>query len=231
MREQEVRARVHDALGEPPAAAAAAQRLEAGLYEAPRRADGQLGMLGQPRVAAAVAAALTLLVLGGLLALRAAQHQRPATSPATVGAPLAAAPGCLASAPAKLIVVHLATQQLVAYQDGCPFLSAPVTTGRSPLATPVGTFAIRATAPTKMLVSPWPKGSPYWYPAIVVHDFMAFGPDGQSLHSAEWEPAIDFGTGSQDGAFGTHGDVNVQSGPLGRLYAWASVGTTVVVEP
>src|SRR5205823_12485218 len=37
---------------------------------------------------------------------------------------------CIQGAPSKLIVVHLATQNLIVYQDGCPILQTLVTTGR-----------------------------------------------------------------------------------------------------
>jgi lipoprotein-anchoring transpeptidase ErfK/SrfK len=231
--EEEVRARVHEALGEPPAAAAVVQRLEASLHLAPAQAVRERRAAGHPRGMGLLAAALAVLVLGGLLAVRAAQLYRLAQTPGggqqTTGTP-AASGSCMRGAPAKLIVVHLATQELIAYENGCPFLTTAVTTGRPALATPTGTFRVRRKALAMELVSPWPKGSPNWYPAVTVHDYLALTDSGLALHSAEWEPADAWGAGSQNGPYGTHGDVNVQSRPLRHLYEWATVGTTVIID-
>src|SRR5207245_371601 len=49
---------------------------------------------------------------------------------------------CLTGAPPKLIEIHLATQLLVAYENGCPVLATLVTTGRPALPTGRGTFHI-----------------------------------------------------------------------------------------
>jgi len=138
--------------------------------------------------------------------------------------------GCIAEAPDRLIVVHLASQRLVAYDHGCPFLAAPVTTGRPQLPTDRGTFHIFAKYPAYHMVSPWPRGSPFYYNPAWVYDAMEFVPDGTFLHSAPWEPASAYGPGSEYGPYASHGCVHVPDGPLRTLYAWATIGTTVVVE-
>jgi lipoprotein-anchoring transpeptidase ErfK/SrfK len=84
--------------------------------------------------------------------------------------------------------------------------------------------------PSWMLRSPWPRGSPNWYPDTPVNDHMAIDPTGVALHSAEWEPASAFGPGSENGSYATHGDINVQTAPLRQVYDWAPVGTHVVVD-
>jgi hypothetical protein len=236
--ELRVRARINDALGEPDAAGAV-PRLEAALHAAPDVAGRRTGPAPGAGMAL-VAAALAVLMLGGLLTIRAVQHRQTAGSPAPAGGgspvthpsppPSAPAGGCLANAPAQLIVVHLASQQLVAYQDGCPFLSTPVTTGRPELATPAGTYSVLAKRPTMVLHSPWPPSSPHWFPDVTVRDYLAIDATGVALHSAEWEAATAFGPGSEKGPNATHGDVNVPTAPLRRLYDWAPVGTRVVVD-
>jgi lipoprotein-anchoring transpeptidase ErfK/SrfK len=149
---------------------------------------------------------------------------------AAQAAALAAGSGCIEGAAAQLIVIHTATQKLVAYDKGCPFLTTLVTTGRPAVRTDVGTFTIHRKEASHLMHSPWPPGDPLWYPDTVVHDAMLFVPaDGSYIHSAEWEPASAYGPGSQNGAYASHGCVHVQNGPLGTLYNWAQVGATVIV--
>jgi lipoprotein-anchoring transpeptidase ErfK/SrfK len=137
--------------------------------------------------------------------------------------------GCIEGADAQLIVVHLATQQLVAYNNGCPFLRTLVTTGRPELRTDRGTFHIFAKYPTYHMISPWPPGNPLWYHDAWVNDAMEFVSDGTFLHGASWEPASAYGPGSENGPFASHGCVHIQDGPLAQLYGWAQIGTTVIV--
>jgi lipoprotein-anchoring transpeptidase ErfK/SrfK len=137
---------------------------------------------------------------------------------------------CENGAPTQLIVVHLATQQLVAYQNGCPMLRTPITTGRSALPTFRGTFHIYYKAAQYHMISPWPLGSPFYYPPTWVADAMEFIGNGTFIHSADWEPADAYGPGSEDGPYASHGCVHVMDGPLQQLYDWAAIGATVVVE-
>jgi hypothetical protein len=137
---------------------------------------------------------------------------------------------CQQGAPRQLIVIHLATQQLVAYDGGCPILRTPVTTGRPALPTGRGTFQIFYKAPTYHMISPWPKESPFYYSPAWVADAMEFIGDGTFLHSASWEPDAAYGPGSQYGPYASHGCVHVMDGPLQQLYDWAAIGATVVVE-
>ena len=136
---------------------------------------------------------------------------------------------CIEGAPAQLIVIHLATQQLVAYDNGCPFMSSLITTGRPELPTDRGTFHIFAMYPSYHMISPWPPGSPFWYHDAWVNDAMEFVSDGTFIHGASWEPASAYGPGSQYGPYASHGCVHVPDGPLSRLYAWAQIGTTLTV--
>ena len=137
---------------------------------------------------------------------------------------------CQRDAPDQLIVIHLATQQLVAYDNGCPFLRTPITTGRPALPTGRGTFQIFYKAPTYHMVSPWPQGSPFYYPPTWVTDAMEFIGNGTFLHSASWQPDSTYGPGSDHGPYASHGCVHVLDGPLQQLYDWARIGATVVVD-
>ena len=136
---------------------------------------------------------------------------------------------CEKDAPDQLIVIHLATQQLVAYEKGCPFLRTPVTTGRPALPTGRGTFKIFYKAPAYHMVSPWPQGNPFYYPPTWVADAMEFIGNGTFMHSASWQPDSTYGPGSQYGPYASHGCIHVLDGPLQQLYDWAQIGATVVV--
>jgi len=142
----------------------------------------------------------------------------------------AAGLSCRQDSPDQLIVIHLATQQLVAYDKGCPFLRTPVTTGRPALPTGRGTFRIFYKAPVYHMVSPWPQSSPFYYPPTWVNDAMEFIGDGTFMHSASWQPDSTYGPGSQYGPYASHGCIHVLDGPLQQLYDWARVGATVVVQ-
>jgi lipoprotein-anchoring transpeptidase ErfK/SrfK len=142
---------------------------------------------------------------------------------------LTAGATCLASAPSKLIVVHLATQSLIAYENGCPIVQTLVTTGRPGLRTDRGDFRIFAKSSPYKFVSPWPPGSPFWYHSAWVSWALEFVGDGTYLHDAPWQPAGTFGPGSENGPYSSHGCVHVPTGVMQMLFAWAPIGTEVIV--
>jgi lipoprotein-anchoring transpeptidase ErfK/SrfK len=137
---------------------------------------------------------------------------------------------CAPGSPGQLIRIHLATQQLVAYDNGCPILRTPVTTGRSALPTGRGTFHIFYKAPSYHMISPWPLGNTFYYPPTWVSYAMEFIGNGTFIHTADWQPDSSYGPNSQNGAYASHGCVHVINAPLKQLYDWAGIGTTVVVD-
>lgn len=146
----------------------------------------------------------------------------------TAAAPL---PPCIADRPAgQTIIIHTVTQQLVAYQDGCPWFAAPVTTGRPALPTDRGVWHVFYKTRAYKMVSPWPPGSPFWYPDTWVYNAMEFVGDGTFIHNADWQPDDTYGPGSNYGPYASHGCVHVQDGPLAQLYNWTQLGATVIVE-
>lgn len=136
---------------------------------------------------------------------------------------------CLSGAPPKLIWIHLVTQELIAYQNGCPKLATWVTTGRPALPTGRGRFRIFYKARDYLMHSPWPYWSEYWYPDTWVAYAMEFIGDGTFIHTADWEPPGAYGRGSEYGPYASHGCVHVQDGPAAKLFAWAPIGTAVIV--
>lgn len=134
----------------------------------------------------------------------------------------------LSSLPAKAIVVSVADQHLTAYDHARPLLDTVVTTGRPELPTDVGPMRVlRKDSPWKMH-SPWPKGSPYYYPDETVQSVLWFTETGEGLHDAPWRSW--FGPGSDRGD-GSHGCINLPDPAQSRLFAWAEIGTPVIVYP
>ena len=125
----------------------------------------------------------------------------------------------------RVIVISLADQNLVAYENGVPFLSSPVTTGQPALPTPPGSYSVlRKNSPWHM-VSDYPPGSIGYYPPTWVTWVLWFRDDGYGIHDAPWRGT--YGPGTQ--RYGSHGCVNVPHGAMQNLYGWADVGTRVLV--
>ena len=134
----------------------------------------------------------------------------------------------------KHITISLARQRLRAWEGNRVVLVTPVTTGNPALRTPTGYFAIFAKYSPYTMVSPWPYGSPFWYPTSSMSFAMEFA-RGYFIHDAPWRSV--FGPGSngpgQPGTNygGTHGCVNVPYLAERFLYYWAPLGTPVHIVP
>jgi L,D-transpeptidase catalytic domain len=129
---------------------------------------------------------------------------------------------------AKAVVVRLGAQTLTAYLNGKPILRTPVTTGRPTLPTPVGRYRIEAAYSPFTFYSPWPPGSPYWYPPTPVTWAMPFY-DGDFLHNDPGEPANAYGKGSEYGPYASHGCVHVPHAAMAFLFHWLPIGARVIV--
>jgi lipoprotein-anchoring transpeptidase ErfK/SrfK len=134
-----------------------------------------------------------------------------------------------AAATTKAVVVRLDSQTLTAYLNGKAVLTTPVTTGRPALPTPTGSFYIHYRASPYVFTSPWPKGSAYYYPPTPVTWAMYFE-DNDFLHDDPGEPAGDFGAGSENGPWASHGCVHVPHDAMAFLYNWLPVGAPVIVS-
>src|SRR2546429_8536449 len=86
----------------------------------------------------------------------------------------------------KLIVISLSRQVLTAYQDGNAVLTTFVATGRPQLPTPPGVYHIFHKYSPYKFISPWPYGSPYWYPSSWTSFAMEFAAGGYFIHDAPW---------------------------------------------
>ncbi|HLJ69138.1 MAG TPA: L,D-transpeptidase, partial [Chloroflexota bacterium] len=95
--------------------------------------------------------------------------------------------------PGKLILVSTEDQMAYIYDGGSQVYSTPVTTGGPELPTDHGIFHIYEKISPFVFHSPWPPGSPFYYPPTPVEFWMPF--DGaEGLHDASWRS--NFGPGS-----------------------------------
>jgi lipoprotein-anchoring transpeptidase ErfK/SrfK len=133
-----------------------------------------------------------------------------------------------AAKPQKAVVVRLASQTLTAYLNGKQVLETPVTTGRPALPTPIGSFSVLNRNSPYVFHSPWPPGSPYYYPPTPVTWAMEFY-DGDFLHDDPGEPSNDFGSDSQNGYFASHGCVHIPHDAMAFLYNWLPIGAPVII--
>lgn len=119
----------------------------------------------------------------------------------------------------KRIEVSIAKQQIVYYWGDVKFGTIPVSTGRKGVETPVGTFTIN----TKLPVHDY-TGANYSYLNTKWNlRFHGTPPKAYYIHGAYWHDQ--FGKKPVSG-----GCVNVAYKHMEGLYAWADVGTKVVVR-
>jgi lipoprotein-anchoring transpeptidase ErfK/SrfK len=135
--------------------------------------------------------------------------------------------------PAKALTISLKEQVIRAYANGKQVFWSYVTTGRPGLETDPGNFKVYWKVSPWTMHSPWPKGSPYWYPDSKVQMVMWFN-GGAGIHDAYWRsrygPGTNFPhydpTGEDNG---THGCVNVPYRNMVWLWNWTPTGTPVIV--
>ncbi|MGA8666771.1 MAG: L,D-transpeptidase, partial [Candidatus Dormiibacterota bacterium] len=129
----------------------------------------------------------------------------------------------------KAITLNLTLQEAVFYDNGCVVRATPITTGRPFLRTPTGVFHVFYKASPFTMVSPWPHGSPFWYPTGTVTWVMEFDVGGYFLHDASWEPPSMFGPGSENSYVASHGCVHIPTPVMRWAYSWTPMGTPVII--
>jgi len=138
--------------------------------------------------------------------------------------------------PDKVIMINAETsgQTLRAYDHGVLVHEDYVTTGMPQLPTPAGTYQVMAKYSPYEMISPWPAGSPFYYPPSMTNFAMLFRNGGYFIHDAPWRAVYGPGTNlphaSDPGEpIGTHGCVNLPYQDMVWMWNWTPVGTTVVV--
>ncbi|WP_322480657.1 L,D-transpeptidase [Thermogemmatispora sp.] len=136
----------------------------------------------------------------------------------------------------KVIVVILSKQWLYAYENGKQVFNTPITSGRPSLPTPTGTFHVLRKLHPTTFYSPWPPGSPYYYPPTFINYALEFDWDGYFLHDAWWHGVFGPATNGwhydpvAGWTWGSHGCVEMSVKAAAWLYNWAPVGTTVIIR-
>jgi lipoprotein-anchoring transpeptidase ErfK/SrfK len=129
----------------------------------------------------------------------------------------------------KVITLNLTLQEAVFYDNGCVVRATPITTGRPFLRTPTGTFHVFYKTSPFTMVSPWPHGSPFWYPTGTVTWVMEFDYGGYFIHDASWEPSSMYGPGSENTYVASHGCVHIPTPVMRWAYQWTPIGTPVII--
>jgi len=129
----------------------------------------------------------------------------------------------------KVITLNLTLQEAIFYDNGCVVRASPITTGRPYLRTPTGDFHVFFKTSPFTMVSPWPKGSPFWYPTGTVTWVMEFDVGGYFIHDASWEPPSMFGPGSENTSIASHGCVHLPTPMMRWAYQWTPIGTPVII--
>jgi lipoprotein-anchoring transpeptidase ErfK/SrfK len=124
----------------------------------------------------------------------------------------------------KLILVDVDKQRLYAYENGISIFdqAVPITTGKAGFETIRGQFAVYSKYSPFRMRSPFPG---IQYDSMV--DYVLFFYQGYGIHDASWRSV--YGTMDYP-AVGSHGCVNTPFAYEKQLYAWAEIGTTVIVK-
>ncbi|HEX4213296.1 MAG TPA: L,D-transpeptidase [Candidatus Dormibacteraeota bacterium] len=133
------------------------------------------------------------------------------------------------------IIVNYQQQEIYYYQNGQLVQHSLVTTGIrgvTSVGTDFGPMQVLSKDSPWTFTSPWPKGSPYYYPPTPVSFAVFFTDTGEAIHDAPWESDSELGPGSQfDAATESHGCVHVPLNIAQFTFQWANIGTPVDVYP
>lgn len=122
----------------------------------------------------------------------------------------------------KSILVDRSSQMLYAYDGTELFMKTHVSTGIEKTPTPRGTFTVYYKTPSRYMQGPIPGISTKEYDLPGVPWNLYFTKQGAVIHGAYWHN--DFGSPHSNGC------VNLSYDDAKKLYAWADVGTKVVVR-
>jgi hypothetical protein len=137
----------------------------------------------------------------------------------------------------QVLVISLAEQTLRMYDQGKLVYTTPVVTGEETLPSPPGIWkTLDRLSPTKF-ISPYPKGSKYWYPPTKIKYAIGYHWGGYFVHDAWWRtkfgkdmefPHVDKG-GTQYAQYGSHGCINVPEASMKYIYAHTNRNTVIAI--
>jgi lipoprotein-anchoring transpeptidase ErfK/SrfK len=137
--------------------------------------------------------------------------------------------------PSKAVIVSFQEQHVWAYQGSQVVMDNAVTTGIrgvGDFGTDFGPMKVLHKDHPWKFQSPWPKGSPHWYPDTVVQWTAFFTSTGEAFHDASWQPDSTLGPGSQyTQGLQSHGCIHLPADKAQWMYDWADVGMPVIVYP
>lgn len=122
----------------------------------------------------------------------------------------------------KRIIVDRSSQMLYAYEGDTLFMKQPVSTGLELTPTPRGTFQVFSKTPSRYMQGPIPGISMQYYDLPGVPWDLYFTKQGGAIHGAYWHDNF--------GRPWSHGCVNLSYDAAKELYAWADLGTAVIVR-
>ncbi len=122
----------------------------------------------------------------------------------------------------KRIIVDRSEQKLTAYENGTMFMEIPISTGLELTPTPRGTFSVFKKTPSRYMQGPLPGIAGQYYDLPGVPWNLYFSHEGAVIHGAYWHESF--------GSPYSHGCVNLPPDKAKELYAWAELGTLVIVE-
>jgi len=122
----------------------------------------------------------------------------------------------------KYILIDRSDQTLYAYEGDELFMKESVSTGLSYTPTPRGNFVIYKKTPTRYMQGPLPGISVKYYDLPGVPWNLYFTKEGGVIHGTYWHDKF--------GQQWSNGCVNIDTTKAERLYAWADIGTPVVVQ-
>ena len=140
---------------------------------------------------------------------------------------------CLANTLDQNIIVSISGRHLWACRNAKSSYDSAIITGMENLAadrTPLGTYHIYAKQADLHLrgadsTGSWDDPVSYWL-SFLDNQYGTYG-----FHDATWRPISDFGNIDPDSSKGSHGCVELPLAAAKWLYGWATVGTTVTIEP
>ena len=135
----------------------------------------------------------------------------------------------------KHVILSFEAQHVWAYEGSKLVMDTATTTGvrgNTAYGTDFGPMKIVSRSHPFKMHSPWPQGSPFWYPDTTVQWTAFFTTSGEAFHDAAWQADSTLGPGSQYQSWTrSHGCVHITYSEAQWMFNWADEGTPVDIYP